>query len=611
MYVVTFYSYKGGVGRSMALANVAALLSQAGKRVLLVDFDLEAPGLPSYGPFGAAAGLPGVVDYVEQYRRDLTAPDATDFVVECAFGDGKPIWIMPAGDNQSPVYTERLGAIDWNELYQSEQGFFMFEDLRQQWARHPAKFDYVLLDSRTGHTDIGGICTRQLPNAVVVMFVPTEQNIKGLAPVVTDIRNASRPGGKPIRLHFCASNVPDEYDEDGVLENLMKSARAKLGYGGQAGIEPPRVIIHHRTSLGLLEQGLIVIDRPKSKLAHEYGKLSTSIVGENFADNEGAMVTLERLPRLYERARANHDGQMFKDISERAREIRRLHPEDGEIAIAAARVFSLLGEYEDELAGLGTAIKADYNTDLARLRRAGVLLKAGRDAEALNDLHAILASPTGTIFEFAPASRLLATGSQTAVEDAIKLMRGPETRPRAKMALARELLMSDRANMSLVADEMKHILENTDMSAELSGDVRNVAQLAFIATRDFDAMACLGSDSDSVPDLFNSAVAHWGTTGEAPLAIFRQIDSMPKSGEEDANAHQCFAMIKATLGDSAAASAELDMAIERASPTARPFSCWTYLYGNGEQFLKDVREMKALLSAGKPLKPPFLDVRAP
>ncbi len=46
--VITFYSYKGGAGRSMALVNTACLLSQeqfGGKRVLMVDWDLEAPGL--------------------------------------------------------------------------------------------------------------------------------------------------------------------------------------------------------------------------------------------------------------------------------------------------------------------------------------------------------------------------------------------------------------------------------------------------------------------------------------------------------------------------------------------------------------------------------------
>ena len=43
--VITFYSYKGGTGRTMALANIAWILAANGKRVLAVDWDLEAPGL--------------------------------------------------------------------------------------------------------------------------------------------------------------------------------------------------------------------------------------------------------------------------------------------------------------------------------------------------------------------------------------------------------------------------------------------------------------------------------------------------------------------------------------------------------------------------------------
>ena len=46
--IVTFYSYKGGVGRSMALANIAVLLARRGLKVLAVDWDLEAPGLERY-----------------------------------------------------------------------------------------------------------------------------------------------------------------------------------------------------------------------------------------------------------------------------------------------------------------------------------------------------------------------------------------------------------------------------------------------------------------------------------------------------------------------------------------------------------------------------------
>src|ERR1700760_237445 len=46
--IVTFYSFNGGVGRSMALANVAEILADWGYRVIMCDWDLEAPGLESY-----------------------------------------------------------------------------------------------------------------------------------------------------------------------------------------------------------------------------------------------------------------------------------------------------------------------------------------------------------------------------------------------------------------------------------------------------------------------------------------------------------------------------------------------------------------------------------
>jgi len=80
--IITFYSYKGGTGRSMALANVGYLLAgrtaPRGRGVLLIDWDLEAPGLHRYFeersgggrtwlPTRSAekpAGIPGLIDFL-------------------------------------------------------------------------------------------------------------------------------------------------------------------------------------------------------------------------------------------------------------------------------------------------------------------------------------------------------------------------------------------------------------------------------------------------------------------------------------------------------------------------------------------------------------------
>ena len=70
--IVTFYSYKGGVGRSMALANVAWLLStKYGKKVLVVDWDLEAPGLHRFFGIASKDIKVGLIDLFEEYKALL------------------------------------------------------------------------------------------------------------------------------------------------------------------------------------------------------------------------------------------------------------------------------------------------------------------------------------------------------------------------------------------------------------------------------------------------------------------------------------------------------------------------------------------------------------
>ena len=70
--VVTFYSYKGGVGRSFLLANAAVWLARVGFRVLCIDWDLEAPGLFHYfNERGLLARGPrtGLVDLLASLER--------------------------------------------------------------------------------------------------------------------------------------------------------------------------------------------------------------------------------------------------------------------------------------------------------------------------------------------------------------------------------------------------------------------------------------------------------------------------------------------------------------------------------------------------------------
>ncbi|MCY4656841.1 MAG: ParA family protein, partial [Gammaproteobacteria bacterium] len=95
MYVVTFYSFKGGVGRTMALVNTAVHLAQNGRRVLLVDFDLEAPGLDTFPLLRPKSHTPGIVEFVQSYIKENRAPDVHEYVSET--NDIPNLFVMPSG----------------------------------------------------------------------------------------------------------------------------------------------------------------------------------------------------------------------------------------------------------------------------------------------------------------------------------------------------------------------------------------------------------------------------------------------------------------------------------------------------------------------------------
>ena len=207
--IITFYSYKGGTGRSMVLANVGYLLSgrkYRNRRVLMIDWDLEAPGLERFFGDAANSAGPGLIDYLvkmaERYRslapgtslpesmaRDSRAVEIfrtsaeehplDNYIIQ--LNDEPQLLLMRAG--QRPIgysdsdgdYREKVRNFDWDQFYNYYGSFFThFRELLM------SKFDYVLIDSRTGLTDIGGICTRVMPEKLVLVFAPNHQNIDGV-----------------------------------------------------------------------------------------------------------------------------------------------------------------------------------------------------------------------------------------------------------------------------------------------------------------------------------------------------------------------------------------------------------------------------------------------
>ncbi len=608
MHIATFYSYKGGVGRTMALVNVGYLLANAGKRVLLVDFDLEAPGLPSYLPLPNKPTA-GIVDFVHSYLEEGVSPNVENYILPLKLG-AHDIWFMPAGKHTELTYSSELNEIDWGKLYAEDDGFLLMEDMKRQWEAYDDKgFDYVLLDSRTGHTDVGGICTRQLPDAVVVMFVPTPQNVTGLAPITRAIAQERAPvRHSRIHLHFCPSNLPDLDDQEDILKSLLNSAQDVLRFN------QPAATIQHYRSLDLLQHPIYVLSKPNSRLAKQYGDLAQAIVSKNLSDKEGALAALRLMVDRYDKARNDNDVNALTSINADISIIRVNFPDDGEVAWQLAALANRMMRPEEELAALSVVIDSGNEPRFAKLQRARVLASLGESENALSDLERLLQHSRVTFFEALPAIDLLrALNPKEWRNTVVEALNNPQIDGLGKAMLLQGLLEApwDAPN---VVSLTERVLESEELE-ESRSHIRTVYTLALICAGRFtDAMAVISKDRSrlsevrSASTIFNYAIAEWGATGRPPNDLFRQVLNLNegKKSAADANYLQCLALCHIVLENREKAIDSLRSAEAMLEPDDRVFNCWRYLTVLGSEMAKDIAEMRVVASGGADYAPPFL-----
>jgi cellulose biosynthesis protein BcsQ len=246
--ITTFYSYKGGTGRSMALANFAWLVASSGKRVVVIDWDLEAPGLHRYfRPFLSDRDLSetdGLIDAFWQFAASATmgptgtatpalVQDQREYIAEALqdstrrlnyeFATKGYIDFICAG-RQGPTYSERVNTFDWKRFY--EMGGAQIVVAAREYLR--SQYDCVLIDSRTGVSDTSGICTIQLPDQVVACFTLNRQSVEGVAAILRSIRDYRSPTTDGSRITFFPLATRIENGEAKRLEVARKFARDQM-----------------------------------------------------------------------------------------------------------------------------------------------------------------------------------------------------------------------------------------------------------------------------------------------------------------------------------------------------------------------------------------------
>jgi hypothetical protein len=221
---IVFFSIKGGVGRSTALAATAWNLAQEGKRVLVLDLDLESPGLSSALLPPERQPMYGITDWLIEDLVDNGDVVFESMVATSNLSHDGEIHVVPAHGADHGEYIAKLGRV-WMPKLQTD-------GTREAWSSRLGRLlqnleeriqpDAVLIDSRSGIDEIASACITELGAKQILLFsLEGEQTWNGYRMLFEQWLRAGVAQQIRERLQVVGAIVP-ELDRVGYLAGLRE-----------------------------------------------------------------------------------------------------------------------------------------------------------------------------------------------------------------------------------------------------------------------------------------------------------------------------------------------------------------------------------------------------
>ncbi|ACX73710.1 hypothetical protein FSU_0496 [Fibrobacter succinogenes subsp. succinogenes S85] len=279
--VITFYSHKGGVGRTTAMASYALHLAKLEKNVAIIDCDLEAPGYLNFFNLSEndeheelkEGKKNGLVEFLCDSQFLGKNIKIEDYILNVGARNRNSnyhpaldrIWLIPAGnlnegvteDNalESPNrqdYIEGLAKLNLGNTQNVIKSFnTLFEHLKT------LNVDAILIDSRTGFNDIFGTATLHLSSCVVGFFGLSRQNEPGLINLLAKhVQNENL-----FKLILAYSILPKNYKEDNILMEAYNRMETFIMNVYDQKNAPTRIPIHRNDDLERIGIGDLAADK--------------------------------------------------------------------------------------------------------------------------------------------------------------------------------------------------------------------------------------------------------------------------------------------------------------------------------------------------------------
>lgn len=209
---IVFFSMKGGVGRSTALAASAWALAQAGQRVLVLDLDLESPGLSSALLPEERRPAYGIADWLVEDLVNNGDTVFEDMMATSTLSHDGEIYVVPAHGRDPGEYIAKLGRVwmpkirgDGTREAWSQRLSRLINALEARWR--PA---VILLDSRAGIDEVASSCVTDLGAKLVLLFaIDSEQTWSGYRILFQHWRTSGVVQAIRERLQMVGAVIPE------------------------------------------------------------------------------------------------------------------------------------------------------------------------------------------------------------------------------------------------------------------------------------------------------------------------------------------------------------------------------------------------------------------
>lgn len=250
--VISIHSFRGGTGKSNTTANLAAMLASEGKRVCVIDTDIQSPGIHVIFGLDGENVTSSLNDFLWSGRAmEDVAIDVTPNAVKERSGQ---IYLVPSSIKPGEISRVMREGYDARQLTQG---------LKELLTK--LRLDYLLIDT---HPGLGQetLLSLVISNTLIIMLRPDQQDYEGTGITVRIARELRVPN-----IFLLVNKSPSSLNPDALAERVQEAYGCKV-------IE---VLPHSDEMMELASQGLFSLEHPSHPISEKYRAIASQI-GQQF-----------------------------------------------------------------------------------------------------------------------------------------------------------------------------------------------------------------------------------------------------------------------------------------------------------------------------------------